>query len=594
LTSEFSVIGVRGLPEVRPGDDLADLLVAAGADLRGGDIVVVTSKIVSKSEGRLVHADNREAAITAETGSLVAQRGPLRIVRTRHGLVLAAAGVDASNVAPGTVLLLPVDPDASARALRAGLAKRLGVRIAVIISDTAGRPWREGLVDIAIGVAGLAPLDDLRGQVDPYGNPLQMTVTAVADEIAAGAELVKGKTAGVPVAIVRGLGHLVTDADGPGAVALVRRAEDDLFALGVEEAQAQVRPAGRSDMADNVADGWRAPKDERLVPYGATNLGTPLDLVDGLVVPTDLFFVRSNYRVPTIDPQTWRLRIRGLVARPLDFSLADLHAMPQRTLVAFLECSGNSRIRFQPATPGTPWRDDAVGNAVWTGVRLADLLGLAGVEPAAVDVVSQGADDPLMRRGLPLRVALDPDTMLALQMNGEDLLAAHGAPARLVVPGWGGIASTKWVTALELIDHRWDGLWNAVEYVLIDESGQVTGRVEEMPVKSVVARPQAGSDIPAGATEVSGYAWSGHGQVELVEISLDGGRTYVPATITERAGPRAWVRWAYSWLAEPGQVTIRSRATDSTGATQPEVAAWNAKGYQMNAITEIELQVLAA
>jgi coenzyme F420-0:L-glutamate ligase/coenzyme F420-1:gamma-L-glutamate ligase len=142
------------------------------------------------------------------------------------------------------VLLLPVDPDASARALRASLAKRLGLRVAVIITDTAGRAWREGLVDIAIGVAGLAPLDDLRGQVDPYGNPLQMTVTAVADEIAAGADLVKGKTAGVPVAIVRGLGHLVTDADGPGAVAMVRPAEDDLFALGVDEAQAQVRERG--------------------------------------------------------------------------------------------------------------------------------------------------------------------------------------------------------------------------------------------------------------------------------------------------------------------------------------------------------------
>jgi coenzyme F420-0:L-glutamate ligase/coenzyme F420-1:gamma-L-glutamate ligase len=141
------------------------------------------------------------------------------------------------------VLLLPVDPDASARRLRADLTARLGVRTAVIITDTAGRPWREGLVDIAIGVAGLEPLDDLRGQVDPYGNPLEMTVTAVADEIAAASELVKGKTAGVPVAVVRGLGHLVVEADGPGAAALIRRAEDDLFALGVAEAQAAVRGA---------------------------------------------------------------------------------------------------------------------------------------------------------------------------------------------------------------------------------------------------------------------------------------------------------------------------------------------------------------
>jgi len=241
VTGEMSISGVHGLPDVRPGDDLAGLIAAAAPDLRDGDVVVVTSKIVSKAEGRLVQAQSREDAITAETVAVVATRGSLRIVRTRHGLVLAAAGVDTSNVEPGTVLLLPVDPDASARALRADLARELGVRTAVVITDTAGRPWREGLVDIAIGVAGLTPLDDLRGQVDPYGNPLEMTVTAVADEIAAAAELVKGKTAGVPVAVVRGLGHLVTEADGPGAAALVRRAEDDLFSLGVAEAQAQVR-----------------------------------------------------------------------------------------------------------------------------------------------------------------------------------------------------------------------------------------------------------------------------------------------------------------------------------------------------------------
>jgi coenzyme F420-0:L-glutamate ligase/coenzyme F420-1:gamma-L-glutamate ligase len=250
VTGDLSIIGVGGLPDVRPGDDLGALIAAAAPDLQDGDVLVVTSKIVSKAEGRLVEADSREDAITAETVSVVARRGPLRIVRTRHGLVLAAAGVDASNVAPGTVLLLPVDPDASARALRADLAARLGVTIAVIITDTAGRAWRSGLVDIAIGVAGLAPLVDLRGQVDPYGNPLEMTITAVADEIAAGAELVKGKTAGVPVAVVRGLAHLTTDRDGPGAVALIRRSEDDLFALGVAEAQAQVRETARGSSHD--------------------------------------------------------------------------------------------------------------------------------------------------------------------------------------------------------------------------------------------------------------------------------------------------------------------------------------------------------
>jgi DMSO/TMAO reductase YedYZ molybdopterin-dependent catalytic subunit len=346
-------------------------------------------------------------------------------------------------------------------------------------------------------------------------------------------------------------------------------------------------------VTDGPAQDWRAPKDERLVPYGDTNLGMPLELIDDAVVPTDLVFVRSNYPIPTVDPATWCLRVHGLVDRPIELSLADLRAMPQRTVLVFLECSGNSRARFEPATPGTPWRDDAVGNASWTGIPLRDVLALAGPRPEVVEVVSQGADDPLMRRGLPMRAALDPDTLLALQMNGEDLLVAHGAPARLVVPGWGGIASTKWITSLELIDHQWDGLWNAVEYVLLDETGNVTGRVEEMPVKSVIAHPATGATVEAGAVTVRGYAWSGRGAVASVDVSADGGQTYEPATITERPGPRAWVRWEFTWDAEPGPVGVRSRATDTTGAVQPEVARWNAKGYQMNAIPEIALDVIA-
>lgn len=226
---------VPGLPEIRPGDDLARL-VAAHAQLRDGDIVVVTSKIVSKAEGRLVAGADREAAIDSETVRLVARRGPTRIVETRHGLVLAAAGVDASNVAPGTVALLPQDPDASARKLRAGLRAHLGVSVGVIISDTLGRPWRVGQVDAAIGIAGVRPVADLRGQQDAYGNPLSATMIAIADEIAAAAELAQGKLAGVPVAIVRGLATATTDDDGPGGRALVRPAEEDLFRLGTAEA----------------------------------------------------------------------------------------------------------------------------------------------------------------------------------------------------------------------------------------------------------------------------------------------------------------------------------------------------------------------
>ncbi|NEA25898.1 coenzyme F420-0:L-glutamate ligase [Actinomadura bangladeshensis] len=230
----IEVFGVPGLPEVAEGDDIA-ALIPAGL-VADGDVLVVTSKIVSKAEGRVLVADDREKAIDAETVRVVARRtharGETRIVETRQGLVLAAAGVDASNTRPGTVLLLPEDPDASARRIRAGVQKHAGVDVAVIVSDTLGRPWRNGLIDAAIGVAGLDPLSDLRGRDDSYGNRLDATITAVADEIAAAGELVKGKLDGVPIAVVRGLSGVVTSEDGPGARALVRPPAEDMFRFG--------------------------------------------------------------------------------------------------------------------------------------------------------------------------------------------------------------------------------------------------------------------------------------------------------------------------------------------------------------------------
>ncbi|MFJ2811672.1 coenzyme F420-0:L-glutamate ligase [Kitasatospora sp. NPDC087271] len=229
------ILPVEGLPEIDAGTDLAALLAKAG-EYQDGDILIVTSKIVSKAEGRLLHAADREAAIEAETVRVVARRGPARIVENRNGFVMAAAGVDASNTAPGTVLLLPEDPDASARALRGRLQQLTGRRLAVVVTDTFGRPWRNGLTDVAIGAAGLSVLEDHRGRTDSHGNELALTVTATADELAAAADLVKGKTSGVPVAVVRGLGHLVTAEDGDGTRPLVRPAADDMFRLGTSEA----------------------------------------------------------------------------------------------------------------------------------------------------------------------------------------------------------------------------------------------------------------------------------------------------------------------------------------------------------------------
>ncbi|MFF3273405.1 coenzyme F420-0:L-glutamate ligase [Streptomyces chrestomyceticus] len=243
----YRVWALPGIPEVRDGDDLAKIIAAAAtADglpgLADGDVLLVTSKIISKAEGRIMEATDREAAIDQETVRVVARRGTLRIVENRQGLVMAAAGVDASNTPAGTVLLLPEDPDASARAIRDGLREALGVRVGVVVSDTFGRPWRSGLTDVAIGAAGVRVLDDLRGGTDAYGNPLSATIVATADELAAAGDLVKGKAAGLPVAVVRGLPHVVRedgpdgDADDAGARDLVRSAPNDMFRLGTSEA----------------------------------------------------------------------------------------------------------------------------------------------------------------------------------------------------------------------------------------------------------------------------------------------------------------------------------------------------------------------
>ncbi|MBZ4019334.1 coenzyme F420-0:L-glutamate ligase [Streptomyces purpurogeneiscleroticus] len=262
----YRVWALPGIPEVRPGDDLAKLIAAAatGSGMPGladGDVLLVTSKIVSKAEDRIVQAADREAAIDGEAVRVVARRGTLRIVENRNGLVMAAAGVDASNTPQGTILLLPEDPDASARAIRAGLREALGVDVGVIVTDTFGRPWRSGLTDVAIGAAGVRVLEDLRGSTDSHDNPLGVTVVATADELASAGDLVKGKAGGLPVAVVRGLPHAVASpqeaADDRGARALVRSPADDMFRLGTSEAVREAVTLRRTvrEFTDDPVDG---------------------------------------------------------------------------------------------------------------------------------------------------------------------------------------------------------------------------------------------------------------------------------------------------------------------------------------------------
>ena len=260
--SDLSITAVRGIPEVAHGDDLA-ALIAAHLDrpLRAYDVVVVTSKVVSKALG-LVSRTERESLVDEATERVVARRGTTRIVRTKHGLTMAAAGIDASNVEIGSAITLPADPDAAAAALRTSLLERFpdaAGGLGVVVTDTAGRPWRIGQTDLAIGCAGLLPLRSYEGQYDAYGNELRVTAPAIADEVAAAADLVTGKVTGLPVAVVRGLAAAYFCGDnGPGATALVRDDDGDLFGLGANEAVRQAigtspgRPRGFADLDDDV------------------------------------------------------------------------------------------------------------------------------------------------------------------------------------------------------------------------------------------------------------------------------------------------------------------------------------------------------
>lgn len=300
----LTVYAPDGVPEVRPGDDLAELVVVALSPA-DGDVVLVTSKVVSKAEGRLRAGTDRAAAVEAELAEpgarVVARRGPTAIVRNRLGLTMAAAGVDASNVEPGSVLLLPADPDGTARRLRREIAARSGANVAVVVTDTAGRAWRTGQTDIAIGAAGLVVLDDHAGRTDSYGNELVVTAPALADELAGAAELAQGKLAARPFALVRGRHELVLPAgeDGPGAAALVRDEGEDLFGYGAREA---VVRALAGDPADLVPFGAPATADE-LAAAVALVLGEPAEAVEGGLV------VRADPRLaPLAFAHGWRVQ----------------------------------------------------------------------------------------------------------------------------------------------------------------------------------------------------------------------------------------------------------------------------------------------
>jgi len=327
------------------------------------------------------------------------------------------------------------------------------------------------------------------------------------------------------------------------------------------------------------------------------DLATPLAWFDRLLTPSDVFFVRSHFGPPSLDP-TRTLAVEGLVATPLSLTPDELRArFAPVTVTAVLQCAGSGRMFHRPRVPGVQWGHGAMGQATFTGVRLKDVIAAAGPSSDAAYVSLRGADAPpkptvpAFLRSIPLARAMDPRTLIAWEMNGEPLTLAHGAPLRLIVPGWAGDHWVKWLTHLGLQKEEADGFYmkTAYKYPIHPIEPGAPVKPEELrsltsfPVKSVIARPAEGGRAAAGMQEVSGCAFSGEAPVAKVEVSTDGGKSWRLASLEGEAGVGLWQVWRHRFQATPGRVSAMARATDKAGNTQPEKAAWNPSGYFYNA-----------
>ena len=315
------------------------------------------------------------------------------------------------------------------------------------------------------------------------------------------------------------------------------------------------------------------------------NLESPFGELADFITPTEQHYVRSHFAVPQADVASWRLQVTGAVGQPLTFTLDQLKALPKASRVVTMECAGNGRSYLNPAVGGVQWERGAVSTAEWTGVRLADLLAKAGVSSAASRVVFEGHDSGEVKnapvpsgpisfhRSLTIEEAKARDVLVAYAVNGQPLPAAHGAPARLVVPGCYGMASVKWLSGIEVVAGDFDGYWETVDYAYWDRS---SGRPLRRPllgmqVKSHIARPSSSGVVAKGTTvDIVGAAWS-DGPVTRVEVSTDGGRTWTDAEFLDPQSAWTWRRWRLRWQvpATPGTATLMTRATDAKGRTQP-------------------------
>jgi DMSO/TMAO reductase YedYZ molybdopterin-dependent catalytic subunit len=337
------------------------------------------------------------------------------------------------------------------------------------------------------------------------------------------------------------------------------------------------------------------------------NLEMPFSSLDGFITPNESFYVRCHFPIPEISTESWSLKIAGEVEAPFELSYNELLGMETRTIAATLECAGNNRIFLEPKAKGVQWGLGAVGNASWTGVPLSALLDRAKLKAGAIEVILDGADEGVVDksptpagkisfcRSLPLNKAR-ADVLLAYEMNGEKLSAAHGFPLRAIVPGWYAMASVKWLRRIIVTAKPFNGFYQSLDYSYWDRSGPLPtlAPLSEQQTKAEIARPENGETITADSTyRIHGAAWSGTGEISRVEISVDSGKTWQDAKLLGEPVKNAWRLWEYEWQtpAKAGRHTIIARATDSRGVVQPVERSGDRGTYMINHLLPVEVEV---
>jgi DMSO/TMAO reductase YedYZ molybdopterin-dependent catalytic subunit len=338
------------------------------------------------------------------------------------------------------------------------------------------------------------------------------------------------------------------------------------------------------------------------------DLETPVEYFNTWLTPAGHFFVRNHMHEPsTLDPAEWKLSISGEVEKPYTLSLAELGKFETHSVVNTLECAGNGRAFQSPKVPGVQWQKGAVSTGRFSGPRLHELLARAGVKPTGKHVMFRGLDEipgkvPPFVRSIPIEKAMDPDTLVATQLNGAALPKHNGFPARALTPGWIGAASCKWLTEIKLLDKEFEGNFMSPGYRMPNQpvkpgeavKPEDTHPVTALNVKSLIAGPLEGSTVRSGVVHIEGVAWAGEADVVRVEVSTDAGSSWQTAELGKDQSRYAWRLFSYKWKApKAGDYVIASRATDSQGRTQPATPVWNPSGYLNNAIDQVKIHVQA-